>query len=103
MDIAMHNGYCRFTKEMVGKEVGDVTKMETFEEVKAAIFEEIRHLMRMANDNFFWGKNNGFTLAIDGSNDNVVVHDRRHAGWFIDADAFAAYLENCIDVVTEWR
>lgn len=50
MDVALHNGYCRFTKEMVGKEVGDVTKMETFEEVKAAIFEEIRHLMRMANE-----------------------------------------------------
>ncbi|MBR5261961.1 MAG: hypothetical protein IKV47_07315, partial [Oscillospiraceae bacterium] len=50
MDIALHNGYCRFTKEMVGKEVGDVTKMETFEELKAAIYDEIRHLMRMANE-----------------------------------------------------
>lgn len=50
MDIALHNGYCRYTKEMVGKEVGDVRKMETFEEVKEAIFEEIRHLMRMANE-----------------------------------------------------
>ncbi len=50
MDIALHNGYCRYTKEMVGKEVGDVTEMETFEAVKAAVFEEIRHLMRMANE-----------------------------------------------------
>lgn len=50
MDIALHNGYCRFTKEMVGKQVGDVKEMATFEEVKAAIFEEIRHLMRMANE-----------------------------------------------------
>ena len=50
MDIALHNGYCRYTKEMVGKQVGDVKEMVTFEEVKAAIFEEIRHLMRMANE-----------------------------------------------------
>lgn len=50
MDIALHNGYCRFTKEMVGKQVGDVREMATYEEVKAAIFEEIRHLMRMANE-----------------------------------------------------
>ena len=50
MDIALHNGYCRYTKEMVGKEVGDVTKMESFEEIKEAVFDEIRHLMRMANE-----------------------------------------------------
>ncbi|MBQ8654084.1 MAG: hypothetical protein IJ507_04025, partial [Clostridia bacterium] len=50
MDIALHNGYCRFTKEMVGCEVGDVTKMETFEEVKEAIYKEIRYLMAMANE-----------------------------------------------------
>ena len=50
MDIALHNGYCRYTKEMVGKEVGDVTKMETFDEIKEAVFDEIRHLMRMANE-----------------------------------------------------
>lgn len=50
MDIALHNGYCRYTKEMVGKQVGDVKEMATYEEVKAAIFEEIRHLMRMANE-----------------------------------------------------
>ena len=50
MDIALHNGYCRYTKEIVGKEVGDVTKMETFDEIKEAVFDEIRHLMRMANE-----------------------------------------------------
>lgn len=50
MDIALHNGYCRYTQEMVGKKVGDVTKMASFEEVKAAIFDEIRYLMRMANE-----------------------------------------------------
>ena len=42
--------YCRYTKEMVGKEVGDVTKMESFDELKEAVFDEIRHLMRMANE-----------------------------------------------------
>lgn len=50
MDIALHNGYCRYTKEMVGKEVGDVTKMGSFGEIKEAVFDEIRHLMRMANE-----------------------------------------------------
>lgn len=50
MDIALHNGYCRYTKEMVGKEVGDVTKMASFDDVKEAVFDEIRHLMRMANE-----------------------------------------------------
>lgn len=50
MDIALHNGFCRFTEEMVGKEVGDVTKMETYEELEAAVFDEIRYLMRMANE-----------------------------------------------------
>lgn len=50
MDIALHNGYCRYTKEMVGKQVGEVTAMDTFEEVKEAVYDEIRHLMRMANE-----------------------------------------------------
>lgn len=50
MDIALHNGFCRYTKEMVGKEVGDVTKMATYEEIEAAVFDEIRYLMRMANE-----------------------------------------------------
>ena len=50
MDIALHNGFCRYTQEMVGKPVGDVTQMGSFEEVKNAIYDEIRHLMRMANE-----------------------------------------------------
>lgn len=50
MDICMHNGYCRFTKEMVGIETGDVTKMETFEEFKEAVFAQIHHLVGMANE-----------------------------------------------------
>lgn len=49
MDIALHNGFCRYTKEMVGKEVGDITKMN-YEQLEEAIFDEIRYLMRMANE-----------------------------------------------------
>ncbi len=50
MDICMHQGYCRYTKEMVGKSFGDITKMETFEEFENAVFEETRYLMSMANE-----------------------------------------------------
>ena len=50
MDICMHEGFCRYTKEMVGKSFGDVTKMKTFEEFKHAVYEEIRYLMEMANE-----------------------------------------------------
>lgn len=49
MDIALHNGFCRYTKEMVGKAIGDVTKM-SYEQLENAIFDEIRYLMRMANE-----------------------------------------------------
>lgn len=48
MDICMHNGYCRYTQEMVGIETGDVTNMETFEEFKNAVFVQVRYLMGMA-------------------------------------------------------
>ncbi|MBF4694454.1 pyruvate formate lyase family protein [Fusibacter ferrireducens] len=50
MDICMHNGFCRYTNEMVGKSFGDVTEMSTFEEFKTAVFNEIRYLMSMANE-----------------------------------------------------
>lgn len=50
MDIAMHNGYCRYTKEDFALKVGDVTKMGTFEEFKNAVYQEIRYLMGMANE-----------------------------------------------------
>ena len=50
MDIALHNGFCRYTDEMVGKPVGKVTEMKTFDEVKDAIYDEVRYLMRMANE-----------------------------------------------------
>lgn len=47
-DIAMHNGYCRYTNEMVGMQSGDVTKMETFDEFKTAFFKQMDYLMHMA-------------------------------------------------------
>lgn len=45
MDIALHRGYCRYTKEMVGIDVGDVTQMTSFEEIKEAIYKEMHYLM----------------------------------------------------------
>ncbi len=48
MDICMHDGYCRYTDEIVGIPTGDVTKMETFDEFKEAVFAQIRYLMGMA-------------------------------------------------------
>ncbi len=50
MDICMHNGYCRYTEEMVGMQTGDVTEMKTFDEFKAAMHAQIKHLMSMANE-----------------------------------------------------
>ena len=50
MDICMHSGYCRYNKMIVGKDFGDVTKMETFEEFKQAVFSEMRYLIGMANE-----------------------------------------------------
>ena len=47
-DVFMHNGYCRYTKEDVGIKTGDVTKMETFEEFKAAFYKQFDYLMHMA-------------------------------------------------------
>lgn len=48
MDVCLHNGFCRYTNEMVGLKTGDVTKMETFEELKEAVFTQIKYLMGMA-------------------------------------------------------
>jgi formate C-acetyltransferase len=48
MDICMHNGWCRYTNEMVGIQTGDVTQMATFAEFKQAVFTQIRYLMGMA-------------------------------------------------------
>lgn len=50
MDIFMHNGYCRYTKEQVGIETGDVTKMKTFEEFRDAMNKQLAFLMEMANE-----------------------------------------------------
>lgn len=47
-DIFMHNGFCRFTKEQVGIESGDITKMDTFEDFKAAFYKQFKYLLSMA-------------------------------------------------------
>ncbi|MBP1920453.1 formate C-acetyltransferase [Youngiibacter multivorans] len=47
-DIFMHNGYCRYTKEQVGIESGDVTKMATFDEFKQAFFRQFDYLLHLA-------------------------------------------------------
>ncbi len=50
MDIALHNGYCRYTKEDFGLKVGDVRQMADFDEFREAVYREVRHLMAMANE-----------------------------------------------------
>ncbi len=47
-DIFMHNGFCRYTKEKVGIETGDVTKMVSFEEYYAAFEKQFKYLLSMA-------------------------------------------------------
>ena len=47
-DIFMHNGFCRYTKEKVGIETGDVTKMKTFDEFYAAFVKQFKYLLSMA-------------------------------------------------------
>ncbi len=47
-DIFMHNGFCRYTKEKVGIETGDVTKMASFDEFYAAFVKQFKYLLSMA-------------------------------------------------------
>ena len=47
-DIFMHNGFCRYTREKVGIETGDVTKMATFDEFYAAFVKQFKYLLSMA-------------------------------------------------------
>ena len=48
LDIFMHNGFCRYTNEMVGKQLGDVTKMETFDEFKEKFYQQMDFLISEA-------------------------------------------------------
>ena len=47
-DIFMHNGFCRYTNEMVGIETGDVTTFKTFEAFKEAFFKQCAYLISLA-------------------------------------------------------
>lgn len=48
LDIFLHNGYCRFNKEMVGIQTGDVTKMNTFEEFMENFYKQYAYLLGLA-------------------------------------------------------
>ena len=48
LDIFMHNGFCRYTGEMVGIETGDVREFPDFESFKAGFYRQLHYLMGMA-------------------------------------------------------
>jgi formate C-acetyltransferase len=47
-DIFIHNGFCRYTNEMVGISTGDVTAIKTFDEFKDAFYRQYDYLLGMA-------------------------------------------------------
>ena len=50
LDIFLHNGYCRHTKETVGIPTGDVTQMATFEEFYEGFKKQFKYLLSMASE-----------------------------------------------------
>ena len=50
LDIFMHNGFCRHTKETVGIPTGDVTKMGSFEEFYEGFQKQFKYLLSMASE-----------------------------------------------------
>ena len=50
LDVFMHNGYCRHTKETVGIPTGDVTQMATFEEFYEGFKKQFKYLLSMASE-----------------------------------------------------
>ena len=50
LDVFMHNGYCRHTKEIVGIPTGDVREMATFEEFYAGFKKQFKYLLGMASE-----------------------------------------------------
>lgn len=48
LDVYMHNGFCRYTQEMVGRPGGDVTSIQSFDEFKEGYFDEMKYLVGMA-------------------------------------------------------
>ncbi len=48
LDVFMHNGFCRYTQEMVGVPGGDVMAISSFEKFKEGFFDEMKHLVGMA-------------------------------------------------------
>jgi formate C-acetyltransferase len=50
LDVFMHNGYCRHTKENVGIPTGDVREMATFEEFYEGFKKQFKYLLSMASE-----------------------------------------------------
>ena len=50
LDVFMHNGYCRHTKEIVGIPTGDVREMATFEEFYVGFKKQFKYLLGMASE-----------------------------------------------------
>ena len=48
LDIFLHNGFCRHTKETVGIPTGDVTEMPSFEEFYEGFKKQLKYLLSMA-------------------------------------------------------
>ncbi len=48
LDIFLHNGFCRHTKETVGIPTGDVTEMASFEEFYEGFKKQFKYLLSMA-------------------------------------------------------
>lgn len=47
-DIFMHNGFCKFSNEMVGIRTGDVTEFETYEKFEEAFYKQFGYLIGLA-------------------------------------------------------
>lgn len=50
LDIFMHNGFCRYTNEMVGIETGDPCSFDNFEDFKSGFYRQLAHLIDLANE-----------------------------------------------------
>lgn len=50
LDIFMHNGFCRYTQEMVGIQTGDPCDFACFDDFKAGFYRQLGHLIDLANE-----------------------------------------------------
>lgn len=59
-------------------------------------------LTDMLEANFFWIGNAGSTVAVIPGTDDVLLQDRREAGYFADAETLKGYLAAFADKATMW-